>query len=51
MKKLLIWLLTTLYPSICVFEKTAKNSMYEDEKGNLWQCFCRRRKKQGGDLR
>ncbi len=44
MKKFLIWLLTSLYPAICVFEKTAKNSMYEDDEGNVWQCFCRKKR-------
>ena len=44
MKRLLIWVLTSLYPNICVFEKTEKKSMYEDEYGNSWQCFCRKKK-------
>lgn len=45
MKKFLIWALTSLYPGVCVFERTAKNSMYKDENGDMWQCFCRKRKK------
>lgn len=42
MKKFLIWALTTFYPVI-VMERTEKSSMFEDEKGNLWQAFCRKK--------
>lgn len=43
MKRFLIWALTSFYPVI-VMEKTEKSSMFEDEKGNTWQAFCRKRK-------
>lgn len=44
MKKFLIWVLTSMYPEVCVFERTSKNSMYADADGNMWQCFCRKKK-------
>lgn len=46
MKKFLIWLLKSLYPDVCVFQKTIKKSIFISDKGERWQCFCR---KKGGE--